>query len=177
VPADFDDEFGYAWAILTWLTGKSDEIPLDDDQRGRFIGARDDYARTDAEIRHVRDDAVKSLAAFDLPKPMDPADAANPWRWPPAWMNAAWQRGVRDLLDWVLGSRPVSPLCHRVVAGLPAVYDLSYKEAAANDIAAQGRPAGPPIDPVVYPPPQYGEAIIATISWLRGESTCLPSSR
>ena len=45
---------------------------------------------SDAEIRQVRDNAVRSLATFDLPEPIDPADAANPWRWDPAWTNAAW---------------------------------------------------------------------------------------
>jgi hypothetical protein len=141
VPSDYCDQLGEARRILAWLTGASDEIPLDDEQRGRFIGARDDYARTDAEIRQVRDRAARSPAAFDLPELIDPADAANPWRWPPAWINAAWQRGVRDLLGWILGERPASPLCRRVVVGLPTVYDLSYEESAASDVPAQGHPA------------------------------------
>lgn len=173
VQAGYGDEDGYAWAILTWLIGVNDEIPLDDDQRGRFIGARDDYARTDSEIRHARDEAVRSLTEFDLPDPMEPADAARPWQWELAWMNAAWQRGVRDLLGWVLGDRPDAPLSHHVSVGLPTVYDLTYEEAAASDIAAQGRPVGPRVDPR-QPPPQYGEAIQATIVWLRGETTLAP---
>ena len=48
VPADFCDQLGEARHILTWLAGATDEIPVDDEHRGRFIGARDDYARTDA---------------------------------------------------------------------------------------------------------------------------------
>lgn len=171
VPADYCDQIGEARRILTWLAGASDEIPLDDDQCGQFIGARDDYARTDPEIRQARDQAARSLAELDLPEPIDPADAARPWQWEPAWMNAAWQRGVRDLLDWALGNRPASPLSRHATVGLPAVYDLSYEEAAASDISAQGRPAGLTVDPANYPPPQYGEAIQATITWLRGEST------
>jgi hypothetical protein len=88
-------------------------------------------------------------------------------------MNAAWQRGVCDLLSWVLGDRPDSPLCGRIV-GLPTVYDLTYEETAAEDVIAQSRPGGIPADPRRYPPPQYGEAVQANISWLRGESSTLP---
>jgi hypothetical protein len=174
VPSDYCDQFGEVRRILTWLTGASDEIPLDDEQRGRFVGARDDYARTGTDIREVSGYAVRSLAAFDLPGLMDPDDAADPWRWEPAWMNAAWQRGVRDLLSWVLGDRAASPLCGRTV-GLPAACDLSFEEAAARDVIAQGRPGGPLADPRRYPPPQYGEAIQAAITWLRGETTTAPA--
>ena len=38
----------------------------------------------------------------------------------------------------------------------------------------QGRPAGLPVDPDTYPPPQYGEGIQAAIRWLRGQSTTPP---
>ena len=113
MPADFCDQLGEARHILAWLVGDTDEIPVDDDNRGRFIGARDDYARTDEDIRQVRDHARRGLETFDLPEPMDPADARNPWRWDASWMNAAWLRGVRDLLDWVLGERAASPLCRQ----------------------------------------------------------------
>jgi hypothetical protein len=116
------------------------------------------------------------LTAFDLPETIDPDAAARPWQWPPAWMNAAWQRGVGDLLDWVLGDRPDAPITGRTTASSPTVYDLTYEEAAAADVAAQGR-VGPPVDPAHYPPPQYGEAIQATIAWLRGESTVPPVNR
>ena len=78
VPTDFCDQLGEARHILRWLIGDTDEIPVDDDNRGRFIGARDDYARTDEQIRQVRDRARRGLEAFDLPDPMDPADAQQP---------------------------------------------------------------------------------------------------
>ena len=88
-------------------------------------------------------------------------------------MNAAWLRGVRDILRWVLGETPTSPLCQRAVA-LPTTYDLTYGESAADDVVLQGRPCGHPVDPAAYPPPQYGEGIQAAISWLRGETTTAP---
>jgi hypothetical protein len=151
VPADFHDELRETRAILSWLVGGSDEIPVDDDNGGRFIGARGDYARTDDEIRQVRDNALLGLKARDLPDAMPPSLARHPWRWDSAWMNAAWLRGVRDLLTWVLGERDTSPLCDRAV-GLPTTYDLTYEEAAAGPIILQGRPGGYPVDPARYPP-------------------------
>jgi hypothetical protein len=173
VPADFRDQLRETRRVLAWLAGRTDKIPVDDDHRGRFIGARGDYARTDDDIRQIRDRALLGLKACDLPGVMSPSDARHPWRWEPAWMNAAWLRGVRDILTWVLGECDASPLCGRTV-GLPATYDLTYEEAAADPIVMQGRPGGCPVDPVAYPPPQYGEGVQATISWLRGDATATP---
>jgi hypothetical protein len=170
VPTDFCDQLRETRAILAWLVGGSDEIPVDVENRGRLIGARGDYARTDQDIRQVLGHALFGLKTFDFPEPMSPADAKRPWRWNAASMNAAWLRGVRDILTWVLGETPTSPLCQRTV-GLPTTYDLTYEEAAADDIVLQGRP----VDPTAYPPPQYGEGVQATISWLRGETTAPPT--
>jgi hypothetical protein len=170
------DQLDEARRILAWLAGESDEIPVDDDGRGRFVGARDDYARADEDIRQVCEHASRGLDACGLPDPMDPADAVNPWRWDAGWMNAAWLRGVRDLLGWVLGDRAASPLGSRAV-GLPCVCDLTSEEQAADDVARQGRPPGPPVDPATYPPPQYGEGVQAAIRWLRGEITTPPADR
>jgi hypothetical protein len=89
-------------------------------------------------------------------------------------MNAAWHRGVRDLLSWVLGDSPTSPLTRRTVPW-PDTYELTYEESAASDVIAQGRPGMLPVDPQRYSPLQYGEAIQATITWLRGETTILPT--
>ena len=174
VPSDFCDQLREVRAILAWLAGGTDEIPVDGDDRGRLIGARGDYARTDGDIRQALDHALLGLKAFDLPEPMSPSDAKHPWRWNTTWMNAAWLRGVRDILTWVLGETPTSPLTQRAVA-LPTTHDLSHEESAADEVVLQGRPCGRPVDPTAYPPPQYGEGIQATITWLRGETTTPPA--
>jgi hypothetical protein len=105
---------------------------------------------------------------------MDPADATNPWRWPATWMHAAWLRGVCDLLDWILGDRASSPFGQRVT-GLPTIQDLEHEDLQAYDIASQGRLGGVMVNPNAYPPPQYGEAIRASIRWLHGEATNSPA--
>lgn len=173
VPADFRDQLRETRTVLAWLVGSADEIPVDDDNRGRLIGARGDYARTDDDIRRVVDHALIGLKAGDLPEQMSPSDAKHPWRSDSGWMNAAWLRGVRDTLTWVLGECPTSPLCQRSV-GLPTTYDLTYEQAAADPIVMQGRPGGLPVSPATCPAPQYGEGVQATISWLRGETTAPP---
>jgi hypothetical protein len=173
VPSDFCDQLRETRAVLAWLVGGSDEIPVDGDNRGRLIGARDNYVRTDDDIRQTLDHTLLGLKAFDLPEPMSSSEARHPWRWKAAWMNAAWLRGVRDILSWVLGETSTSPLCRRIV-GLPTTYDLTYEETVAEDVVLQGRPGGYPVDPKVYPPPQYGEGIQATLYWLRGETTAPP---
>ena len=142
VPSDFCDQVRETRAVLAWLVGGTDEIPVDDDNRGRLVDARGDYARTDEDIRQALDHALLSLKAFDLPEPMSPSDARHPWRWDATWMNAAWLRGVRDILTWVLGETSTSPLCQRTV-GMPTTYDLSYEAIRRR----RGRPPRPPWRP------------------------------
>ena len=89
-------------------------------------------------------------------------------------MHATWLRGVRDLLDWILGDRVTSPLGQQV-AGLPTVHDLEHEDLQADDVASQGRLGGVIVDPDAYPPPQYAEAIQQSIRWLRGEATNGPA--
>jgi hypothetical protein len=167
VPTDFCDQLREARHVLRWLTGDTDEIPVDDDNRGRFIGARDDYARTDEQIREARDHARRGLETCKRPEPMDPADALNPWRWAAPAMNAAWLTGVCDILEWILGERPESPFGQRL-ATLPTAPDLDYEGLTADEVILQGRPGGTSVDPEAYPSPQYGGAILATIQWLLG---------
>ncbi len=54
--------------VLRWLTGVADAIPLLDPGRGRHVGARFHFARTDEEIRRVRSWAIRGLRDHgDLP--------------------------------------------------------------------------------------------------------------
>ena len=175
VPTDYCDQLGEARRILRWLVGSSDEIPADCDNRGELIGARGDYVRSDDEIRHVRDSAERSLEAIGLPNPMAPDEARKAWRLNAVSMDAAWLRGVRDLLDWVLGDCASAPLSKLAIAQ-PTAYDLSYEDSAAGDIIMRGGPNGHRAGLARYQPPQYAEAVQASIRWLRGESTLVPSS-
>jgi hypothetical protein len=173
IPTDFCDQLVETRRVLAWLVGSTDEIPVDDDNRGRFIGARDDYARTDETIRQLRDQARIGLASHELAGGADPAYADSSWQPIGRHMDAAWIRGVKDLLEWVLGERPSSPLCHRAIQ-LPSVYDLTFEESAADEQAAQCLSRCILDDSASKPPPQFAEGIQATIRWLRGETTMPP---
>jgi hypothetical protein len=172
VPTDSCDQFAETRRVLAWLAGASDEIPVDSENRGKLIGARDDYARTDTDIRQVRDHATRRLQSSGTRMADDLADPGTRRRQEASTIDDIWLRSIRDLLDWVLGDRPDSPLCHRVV-GLPAAYDLTYEEGAAEEMASRGNGA------VVHSEtacshPRHGGAIATTIRWLRGESTTSP---
>jgi hypothetical protein len=91
---DPDPDRQQARRVLRWLTGAADAVPLLDPARGRQVGARFHFARTDDEVRRVRDSALHGLAEHgDLPDDMPSWQAERPWQWPAWLMNAAWLRG------------------------------------------------------------------------------------
>jgi hypothetical protein len=197
---DDDPDRQQARRVLRWLTGAADAIPLLDPARGRFVGARFHFARTDVEIRRVRESALRGLREHgDLPDDMPPWQAEQPWQWPSWWMNAAWLRGTIAYLDWVLGDTPIAPLSRqyvpldpvcslaerdpRVVAalremngvgiGIPAVQQEMVDNLYA--VIMQGRENQPPAEPTLYPPPQWGEAVEQAHAWVTGEDAKPPA--
>jgi hypothetical protein len=192
---DPDPDRQQARRVLRWLTGAADAIPLFDPGRGRHVAARFHFARTDDDIRRVRDCALHGLAEHgDLPEDMPLSRAERPWQWPASWMNAAWLRGAVAYLDWVLGEAPVSPLSGQH-APLDPVATLAHPEppydqadlislcgagcgvanieeelmAYLDTIAMQGREGQPPAEPRRYPPPQWGEGVQQAHDWVTGE--------
>src|ERR671936_2560301 len=99
--SDPDPDRQQARRVLRWLTGAADAIPLLDPGRGRYVGARFHFARTDEEIRTVRGWALHGLREHgDLPADIPAWQAGRPWQWPAEWMNAAWLRGAVSYLNW-----------------------------------------------------------------------------
>jgi len=173
---DADQQVSAARRVLEWLSGNTDEIPLPAGNRGRFIGARDDYARTGEQVREVLAWARFGLMRFDLPDPMVPAVAMRPWQWQASWMDAAWLRGARDMLAWVCGAHDQAPLSGTVIC-LPSLADAADEYGYAYDVLEQGRPSRQPVQHAIYQPPQYGEAVQAAYCWLSGERTSPPADR
>ena len=173
---DADPQIASARRVLEWLSGVSDEIPLPAGDRGHYVGGRGDYVRTDEQMREVLAWARFGLSLRDLPDLMDPSTAMQPWRWDSTRMDAAWLRGVRDVLAWVLGDHVTAPLSRETIK-LPSLDDVAREFCAAYDVLEQGRPTGQPVQPDSYPPPQYGEAVQATYNWLSGAQTSPPADR
>jgi hypothetical protein len=198
---DLDPDRQQARRVLRWLTGAADAIPLLDPGRGRHVGARFHFARTDQEIRRVRGWALHGLAEHgDLPAEVPAWRAERPWSWPASWMNAAWLRGAAAYLDWVLGDTPVSPLSRRH-APLDPVATLAHPEPpyAQEDlvsmrgvgcgiadieeelmvylgaVVSQGHEGQPPPEPGRLPPPQWGEGVGQAHDWVTGEDGTPPA--
>ena len=162
---DPDPDRQQARRVLRWLTGAADAIPLLDLDRGRYVGARLYFARTDDELRQVRNWADYGIRQHgDLPATMHQWDAERPWRWPASWMDAAWLRGAIAYLDWILGDTAVTPVTRqrkrispgphpdpRVIAGQRRMfgvgagrYDIEEEAHLAQLAAQQGRESGGP---------------------------------
>jgi hypothetical protein len=187
--------------MLRWLTGAADAIPLLDPARGRHVGARFHFARTDEDIRRVRDWARHGLAEHgDLPADMSSWRAERPWQWSASWMNAAWLRGTIAYIDWILSDSEVSPLSRQhmpldpvvTLAGPEPPYaqaDLicmrgvgcgvsNIEEemmAYLDAVVMQGHEGQPSAEPARYPPPQWGEGVQQAHDWVTGEDSKPPA--
>ena len=75
------------------------------------MSARGYFARTDDELRQVRDWAQHGIAQHgDLPADIPRWQAERPWQWSTTWFDAAWLRGAIAYLDWIRGDTPVTPV-------------------------------------------------------------------
>jgi hypothetical protein len=193
---DRDPDRQQARRVLRWLTGAADAIPLLDLDRGRHVGARLHLARTDGELRQVRDWAQHGLRKCDLPASIPRWKARQPWQWPSGWMNAAWLRGAAAYLDWILGDTAVTPVSFRIrpvtshldlctVTGWrenygvgAGRYDIDEEiHSYAAPCSWQGHEGGGPADPDRYPPPQWCEAVVQAHDWATGEEGDPPADR
>lgn len=165
----------FARLVLLWLTGAHDLVPLAAADRGKYVGARLYFARTDDDIQQVRTAALSRILADPMPDPISAAQAARPWSMTAAQMNTFYLNGTLMFLLWVTGDTKDSPLTGQPPARTPPNADDVEIELASLDIvAAQGRDRDHPAEPGTYPPPQYGEGIDAAYRWLTGEDTRPP---
>lgn len=169
VPTDYCDQLAETRRVLEWLSGAIDEIPVDADNRGQLIGARDNYSRTDEEIRRAYELVRRRLDGMrraTIPYSGDAGDV----RATTDDLDSPWLCGIADLLGWLINERESSPLCHRAV-GPPTTDDLVYEEDAATDLLTAGRTGDPAVNPESGIQAQYGEGVQAAIRWLRGQVT------
>jgi len=192
---DPDPDRQQARRVLRWLTGAADAIPLLDLDRGRYVGARLYFARTDDELRQVRGWAQHGIRQRgDLPADIPQWQAERPWQWPKPWFDAAWLRGAIAYLDWILGDALVTPVSRQhkpvaphldlcFVAGWRANYGVGAGrydiDEEIHDYAQsgswQGHEGEEPADPDRYPPPQWCEAVVQAHDWATGEDSQPPA--
>ncbi|MEU7987693.1 hypothetical protein AB0B56_22760 [Streptosporangium canum] len=141
-------------SALNWLIGAKDGVPMPGRRSstgwGHLVGGRGVILRTDAEI-----DRVAELARAGL-------------RSMPGEREKAWCSGTVAVCEWLLGHRSKSPVRNtpRPIHG-PTGLNLGMEESAAEDVSRQlGRGR--------QHPPAYGDGVIWTIRWLRGQITVPP---
>jgi hypothetical protein len=127
--------------------------------------------RTDDEIRRVLNLARAGIARYGFGEQLHPDDLARPWS-NGRWQDNAWLRGVRDLLEWVLGERETGP-GQGTPASRPTIEDLYADLGNRSEVMLQGSRI--PVRPG-WPPPQSAEAWDATLDWLDGESDEPPAA-
>lgn len=130
---------------------------------------QDGWAREDVEIRRVLELARAGIARYGFGEELHPEDLARPWG-NGRWMDNAWLRGVRDLLEWVAGEVAYGPL-RGTPAARPTPCEVYADTADIDEIMRQGSRC--PVRPG-WPPPQSGEAMDATVHWLEGETDVPP---
>jgi len=161
--------------VLLWVAGIHDIIPLTAPDRGKYVGGRLFFARTDDEIRRVRQCALDRMLADSVPERITAEQAARPWTMNAAQMNAFYLHGTFAFLVWITGDKREGPLTGRAPQETPpGADDLADELATLGAVVMQGRESGQPAEPGNYPPPQYGEGIDAAVRWLSGEYTDPP---
>jgi len=127
------------------------------------------FAPSEAQMRRVLELARSGIARYGFGEELHPADLARPWG-NARWQDNAWLRGVRDLLEWVLGDTCIGPL-RGTPAARPTPYEVYRDLGDIDEIMRQGSRC--PVRPG-WPPPQSGEAMDATVLWLNGRTKVPP---
>ncbi|MBG0830836.1 hypothetical protein HS041_24050 [Planomonospora sp. ID67723] len=141
-------------SALRWLIGAKDGVPVPGRRPaegwGHLVGGRGVVLRSEADIKQIAETARAGLA-----------DAPDEW-------DRAWCSGTAAVCEWMLGTRSKSPVrdTPRPMNG-PTGVNLGMEERAAEDVSRQlgrGRRHSP----------GYGDGVIRTIQWLRGQITVPP---
>ncbi|GAA3440679.1 hypothetical protein [Planomonospora venezuelensis] len=141
-------------SALRWLIGAKDGVPVPGKRPaegwGHLVGGRGVVMRGEAEIGRIAEAARAGLA-----------DAPDEW-------DRTWCSGTVAVCEWMLGARSKSPVrdTPRPMNG-PTGVNLGMEERAAEDVSRQlgrGRRHSP----------GYGDGVIRTIQWLRGQITVPP---
>ena len=164
---DREDRADAAAAVLRWLIGDDDHVPVRGNDRGVLVGGFGDVVRSRQQIANVLAVATKgqqqaAVMARDSDADLDTRRCSQ--------QDVGYLDGVVATLGWALGERSEAPITGRRSRQL-TTRDIKTERVHAGDVIeratsswASGR----------LPSPWYGEGVKFTITWLLGDWTASP---
>jgi hypothetical protein len=156
-----------AAAILRWLIGDDDHVPLLAKNTGELVGGFGDVVRSPVQLAGILTLARQGQQQAAA-RARDPD--ADPGAWVLARQDADYLDGVAATLGWVLGEQPGAPVTRTQRLEL-TTGNLKRERLSADDVIEQARY---PWMADRLPPPWYGEGVRLTITWLLGGTTAPP---
>lgn len=163
---DRENRADAAAAILSWLIGDDDHVPVRGENCGELVGGFGDVVRSREQIATVLTVAVDGrVRAAVSTRDLD----ASPEDRQFAQRHADYLDGVAATLAWVLGERPEAPITH-TRSREPTTRDLKAERVHAEDVIGQAK------RPWFTEPTStwYGEGVNHSIDWLLGDSSTCP---
>ena len=159
---DREDRADAAAAILRWLIGEDDHVPVSGNDRGALVGGFGDVVRSRQQIADVLAAAVKgqqraTVVARNSDVGLDTRRCSQ--------QDVGYLGGVVATLAWVLGEQAEAPVTRRRPAEL-TTRDLKAERIHAEDVIEQARNPG---TAGRLPPRWYGEGVKFSITWLLGD--------
>jgi hypothetical protein len=161
-----DNRADAAAALLRWLIGQDDHIPVRGRNRGELVGGFGDIVRSREQIADVLATAAEGQRRASAQNINEEQGDRRRTR-----QDHTYLEGVAATLAWVLGKRGESPI--RGVGGQAVTTrDLKDERVHAEDVIDQRRR---PCLADRFPSPRYGEGVKASVAWLLGDQTVSPS--
>ena len=156
-----------AAAILRWLIGDDDHVPVRGENRGELVGGFGDIVQSREQIASVLTLATHgqrraALQARDVTSDSDDRQLAR--------QKADYLGGVATTLAWVLGRQTETPIT-QVTSREPTTQNLKSERVHAEDVIEQARDSWITRQAL---PASYGEAVTRSVDWLLGDSTISP---
>ena len=158
---DRENRADAAAAILRWLIGDDDRVPVRCENPGELVGGFGDIVRTRQQIANLLATTIdRQRRAATMSEDNNVV--------PDHHQRADYFSSVAATLSWVLG-QSASPITHR--PSEPTRRNLKTERLHAVDLVEQ---AASPWLADSAPSPCYGEGVKSTITWLLGDRTAPP---
>jgi hypothetical protein len=164
---DRESRADVAAAILRWLIGDDDRIPVRGENRGELVGGSGDVVRTRELIANVLALAAEghcraAARGSDVAASLEDRQRAQ--------QEADYLDGVATTLTWVFGQRPEPPIT-RGRSREATARKLKSELVHAEDVIEQAKSPWITDRPLS---PSYGEGVKHSVAWLLGDLAIPP---